>query len=56
MTWFELLGVVVAIVAICAVFFVRPRGGRPADSTRLMTAARITLGLVALIIIGTIVL
>lgn len=54
MTWLQILGLVVAVIVIATVFFIKPKGGRPAANTNLMTAARITLVVVAVIIAAAI--
>lgn len=46
-----LLGFAVVLVAIAAVTGAKPSGTRPVARTRLMTAARITLVVIALIIV-----
>jgi cytochrome c biogenesis factor len=43
-----IIGVVIALVAV---FGVRPRGGRPVGKTQLMTVARIVLVVIALVVL-----
>lgn len=50
MHWIAQLGFAVLLVAIAAVLGLKPKGGRPVASTRLMTAARVMLVIIALII------
>jgi hypothetical protein len=51
MHWIVLLGFAVVLVAIAAVTGAKPSGTRPVARTRLMTAARITLVVIALILV-----
>jgi hypothetical protein len=51
MTWTGILGIVVVLVALVSVFGIRPRGGRPASGTLLMTVARVVLVLVGIVLL-----
>lgn len=51
MSWLGMLGIVVVLIAIVTVFGFRPKGGRPASGTRLMTVARVVLVLVGLALV-----
>lgn len=51
MSWIAILGIVVAAIALLTLFNVKPKGGRPAGSTHLMTAARICLGIFLVILV-----
>ncbi len=45
-----LLGIAVVLVAVAAVTGLKPSGGRPVASTGLMTAARVVLVIIAVIL------
>ncbi|MDX1631936.1 MAG: hypothetical protein R3234_08755 [Thermoanaerobaculia bacterium] len=49
MHWLILLGIVVLLVALSALTGAKPKGTRPVARTRLMTLARVFLGILALI-------
>ena len=49
MSWIVILGIVVVAMALVALSGIRVRGGRPAGSTHLMTAARICLAILVLV-------
>jgi hypothetical protein len=51
MSWIAILGIVVVIVALFTITGGKVKGGRPAASTHLMTAARICLGLIVVVLI-----
>ena len=50
MHWIYLLGLVVIVVGVAAVTGIQPKEGRPAPNTRLMSAARIVLVVVGVLI------
>ncbi len=50
MTWLTALWIVAFIAAIAAITGIKPRGTRPVAKTGLMSAARVVLGLMALVI------
>jgi hypothetical protein len=50
MTWIGLLAVVGVVIALVVVVGARPRGGRPADRTQLMTAGRVVALAIALLL------
>jgi len=50
MSWLTVLWVVALIAAIAAITGVKPRGTRHVAHTGLMSAARVVLGLMALIV------
>lgn len=52
MHWMVLLGIAVILVAVAAVTGAKPSGGRPVARTHLMTAARVALVVLALILIA----
>lgn len=52
MHWMVLLGIAVILVAIAAVTGAKPSGGRPVARTHLMTAARVALVVLALILVA----
>lgn len=52
MHWIVLLGIAVVLVAIAALTGANPDDGRPVSRTRLMTAARILLVVIALIVLA----
>ena len=43
-----IIGVVIALVAVIGI---RPRGGKPVGNTQMMTAARVVLVVVALVVL-----
>ena len=51
MSWIVILGIVVVAIALVALSGIRVKGGRPAGRTHLMTAARICLGILLLIVL-----
>lgn len=51
MSWILILGVVVVFVALFALTGIKPKGTRRVANTRMMTAARIVLGIIALIVL-----
>jgi len=51
MSWMGILGIVVVLVALASVLGLRPRGGRPASGTHLMTVARVVLVLVGIVLL-----
>jgi hypothetical protein len=50
MSWIVILGICVVAIALVALSGVKVKGGRPAGRTHLMTAARICLGILVLIV------
>lgn len=50
MTWLGLLAIAVVLVAVVALTGARLRGGRPVGGTQLMTAGRIVVLVVALML------
>lgn len=50
MTLLQILGLVLLVCVVAVVFFVRPKGARDAAGTRMMTAARTVLLVVAVIV------
>lgn len=51
MSWLTLLLLAAVLVAVAAVTGLKPRGGRPVARTRLMTAARVVLLVIALLLV-----
>ena len=51
MTWLGLLLLVALVVAVAALTGVRPKGTRPVARTGLMTAARIVLALLVVVVV-----
>lgn len=51
MNWLTLIGIVVLIAAVAAIFGLKPKGSRPVANTRLMGMGRIALVVMAIIII-----
>lgn len=51
MSWIVILGIVVVAIALVVLSGIRVKGGRPAGRTHLMTAARICLGILLLIVL-----
>lgn len=51
MHWIVLLGIAVVLIAIAAVTGIKPKGGKPVARTHLMTAARIVLVVIAVILV-----
>jgi hypothetical protein len=49
--WIVLLGIAVVLVAVAAVTGIKPSGGRPVARTHLMTAARVALVIIAVILV-----
>jgi hypothetical protein len=50
MTWLTALWIAAILVAIVAVFGIKPKGGRHVANTGLMSVGRVVLGLMALVI------
>ena len=50
MTWFGVLIVTVVVVAVVALSGVRPKGARPVGNTHLMSAARVVLVILAVVL------
>lgn len=50
MHWIYLLGIVVVVIALFALSGAQPEEGRPVAGTRMMTAARIVLGVLLVIL------
>lgn len=50
MSWLTLLLLVAVLVAVAAITGVKPRGGRPVARTRLMSAARVVLLVIAVLL------
>jgi hypothetical protein len=50
MSWIVILGIVAVAIALVALTGIRVKGGRPAGGTHLMTAARICLGIILVIL------
>lgn len=50
MNWFTLLGIVVLVTAVAAVTGLKPKNSRHVAHTKLMTAARVTLVIAAIVI------
>jgi hypothetical protein len=50
MDWLTVLIAVAIVVAIVTVLGLRPKGGRPAERTHLMTAARIVMVIVVAVV------
>jgi hypothetical protein len=51
MSWIVILGIVVVAIALVTLSGIRIKGGRPAGRTHVMTAARICLGILVLIVL-----
>jgi hypothetical protein len=51
MSGIAILGLVVLLIAAATALGLRPKGGRPAAPTHLMTAARVILVLVGLVLL-----
>lgn len=51
MHWIVLLGIAVVLIAIAAVTGIKPKGGKPVSRTHLMTAARVVLVFIAVILV-----
>jgi hypothetical protein len=51
MSWIVILGFVVVAIGLVALSGVKVKGGRPAGRTHLMTAARICLGILVLVLL-----
>jgi hypothetical protein len=51
MSWIVILGIVVVAIGMVALSGIKVRGGRPAGRTHLMTAARICLGILVLVLL-----
>jgi hypothetical protein len=51
MSWLTLLLLAAVLVAVAAVTGLKPRGGRPVARTRLMSAARVVLLVIALLLV-----
>jgi hypothetical protein len=50
MNWLTVLWIVALIAALAAITGIKPSGTRPVARTGLMSAARVVLGLIALVI------
>lgn len=50
MTLLQIFGIVLVVVGVPALLFLTPKGGRKVENTRAMTAARITLVVILLIV------
>lgn len=50
MSWIYLLGIVVIGIAVFAVTGVQPKEGRPAPNTRLMSAARVIVVIMVVLV------
>lgn len=51
MSWILLLGIVVVFVALVALTGIKPSGTRRVSSTRMMTAARVALVVMAIFLV-----
>lgn len=51
MSWIVLLGIAVVLIGLAVVTGAKPKGGRPASSTRLMGVGRVVLVLIALVLL-----
>lgn len=51
MSWIVILIIVAVAIALVALSGIKVKGGRPAGSTHLMTAARICLGIILLLLV-----
>lgn len=51
MNWIVVLGIVAVAIGLVAVSGIKVKGGRPAGRTHLMTAARICLGILVLVLL-----
>lgn len=51
MSWILLLGIVVVFVALVALTGIKPPGTRRVSSTRMMTAARVALVVMAIFLV-----
>ena len=51
MSWIVLLGIAVVLIGLAVVTGAKPKGGRPAASTRLMTVGRVVLVVIALVLL-----
>lgn len=51
MHWIVLLGIAVVLIAAAAVTGIKPKGGKPVARTHLMTAARVMLVVIAVILV-----
>jgi hypothetical protein len=49
-SWLTLLLLVAVLVAVAAITGIKPRGGRPVARTRLMSAARVVLLVIAVLL------
>jgi hypothetical protein len=49
MNWLTILWLVAIVIALAALVGIRPRGGRQVANTHLMTAARVTLGIILVV-------
>jgi hypothetical protein len=50
MSWLSLLWIAAAVIAVVAVTGIKPRGTRHVARTHLMTAARVALGVIAVVL------
>jgi hypothetical protein len=51
MSWIVILGMVVVAIGLVGLSGIKVKGGRPAGRTHLMTAARICLGILVLVLL-----
>jgi len=51
MSWLTLLWIAAIVIALVAITGIKPRGTRHVARTHLMTAARVTLGIVAVVLV-----
>ncbi len=51
MSWIVILGIAVVAIGLVSLSGIRVKGGRPAGRTHLMTAARICLGILVLVLL-----
>lgn len=51
MSWIYVLGIVVVLVALAALTGIKPPGTRRVASTRMMTAARVVLVVIAILLV-----
>ena len=50
MSWIYVLGIVAVVVALAALSGIKPEGTKPVARTRMMTAARIVLVLIGVLL------
>ena len=51
MSWYAILGIIVVLIAFVALSGERIKGARQAGNTHLMTAARVCLGIILVILV-----